>query len=85
MHSENGCKTAVHAEANAVAYSAYYGIGLKNAELYTTTSPCLYCAMLIVNCGIIAVHCARPYRDMAGLDLLRNAGIELYDRMGRTL
>ena len=48
----NGCQNAVHAEANAIAYAARYGISLEGAELYSTFMPCLACAQLVINAGI---------------------------------
>src|SRR5687768_9195248 len=38
------CTISVHAEANAVAYAARFGISLEGAELHSTDSPCLPCA-----------------------------------------
>lgn len=69
------CTTSVHAEANAIAYAARYGMGLEGAELFTTVSPCLSCAQLIIQAGITSVHYVREYRDHAGLNLLSQAGI----------
>src|SRR6185503_6897944 len=34
-----GCQTAVHAEANAIAFAARHGVATDNAALYTTLSP----------------------------------------------
>lgn len=70
-----GCRIAVHAEANAVAYAARLGIRLEGSELYTTLSPCVMCAMLIINAGIKLVYAAQIYRDPAGVELLSAAGI----------
>jgi dCMP deaminase len=70
-----GCGIAVHAEANAVAHAARLGIALGGAEMYTTLSPCVMCAMLVINAGLTTVYCAQIYRDPAGVDLLESAGI----------
>lgn len=70
-----GCRISVHAEANAVAYAARLGIRLEGAEMYTTLSPCVMCAMLIINVGIKVVYAAQIYRDPAGVELLGAAGI----------
>jgi len=48
-----------HAEENAIVQSAYNGIAIKGGTLYTTLSPCLNCAKLIINAGIdCVVYCA---------------------------
>jgi dCMP deaminase len=41
-----------HAEENAITQAAYHGIGLRDAVLYSTLSPCLMCAKMIINSGI---------------------------------
>lgn len=78
------CLTAVHAEANVVAYAARHGIMLNGAELYTTDTPCLNCAMLIINAGIITVFAAREYRDKSGTELLKQAGVEVNSHRWRS-
>lgn len=71
------CDQSVHAEANAVAFAARHGIRLEGGEMYTTCSPCVACAKLLVNAGLIAVICAEAYRDESGLNLLRDARVEV--------
>jgi dCMP deaminase len=71
----NGCKEAVHAEANAIAFAARYGLTIVSAEIHTTLSPCYSCAQLIINAGLIKVTYSRTYRDPSGIDLLERAGI----------
>lgn len=73
MHG--ACRTAVHAELNALMFAARYGVATEGAELHCTHQPCLSCAMAIVNAGIIRVVYLHPYRDGAGLDLLVAAGV----------
>ncbi len=71
------CTQAVHAEANAVAWAARHGVGLMGAELHTTRVPCLTCAGLIVNAGIVRVTWVEEHRDMAGLHRLGQAGVDV--------
>lgn len=72
------CTWAVHAEANAVAFAARYGIALDGATLYCSLGPCIVCAQLVVNAGVAAVVAARAYRDASGVDLLLEAGVEVH-------
>ena len=44
-----------HAEENAITQAAYHGTTVKNGVLYTTFSPCLMCAKMAINSGIIEV------------------------------
>lgn len=69
------CTVAVHAEANAVAFAAKYGISTQGGFLFTTMAPCVPCSQLIINAGIVRVVYAQPYRYNEGLTLLMNAGI----------
>lgn len=69
------CLISVHAEANVVAFAAKYGIATVGSTLYTTLGPCRVCAALLVNAGVIRVVAVDRYRDGAGEDLLRDAGV----------
>ena len=45
----------VHAEQNAICQAAFHGIRTAGASIYVTLSPCLTCAKMIVNSGIVEV------------------------------
>ena len=65
-----------HAEENAIVQAAYHGIAVKGATLYTTFSPCLLCAKMIINAGIVEVVYHRHYSiDDVSMGLLREAGV----------
>ena len=51
-----------HGEENAIVQAAYHGIAVKDATLYTTYSPCLLCAKMIINAGIKEVVYLNTYR-----------------------
>jgi dCMP deaminase len=77
-NSDNTTKqTVAHAEQNAILFCAKYGLGTNECELYTTLSPCVECAKLIITSGIKKVHYLVEYRDIAGLRLLKNFNIEI--------
>lgn len=69
------CLVSVHAEANAIAYAARYGISTQGTDLHTTVSPCLSCSQILINAGIQRVVYAAEYRNKAGITLLRQAGV----------
>lgn len=84
---EEPCRLAVHAEANAIAFAARHGVSVEGSEIHTTHQPCLDCAKLIINSGLVRVRYWQPYRDPAGLNLLKGARIDvgqLYRSMGYT-
>lgn len=66
-----------HAEENAITQAAYHGISVKGATLYTTFSPCLMCAKMIINSGIACVVYNFCYTTHTGIDLLIQAGIRI--------
>jgi dCMP deaminase len=53
----------VHAEQNAVIQAAYFGASIKDASIYTTNFPCVMCAKILVNAGIIEVIYKDDYVD----------------------
>jgi len=55
------CVRTVHAEQNALAQAARYGIAVEGATLYTRMEPCRVCAMLVISVGIARVVCRRRY------------------------
>jgi deoxycytidylate deaminase len=69
---------SVHAEANAIAFAARHGVALEGATLYTTYSPCVSCAQLIINSGITKVVYLNDYRLTNGRKLLEQVGIETH-------
>lgn len=77
-NDDKGCDTAVHAEANAIVFAARHGVAVEGAELWTTHQPCLACAKLIVNAGIMRVWFEHDYRLREGLELLIKSGIETF-------
>ena len=67
-----------HAEENAIVQAAYNGIRLKGATLYTTFSPCLLCAKMIINAGIVEVVYHEHYTiDDVSMRLLNEAGVKV--------
>ena len=55
--TENGvtsqhCIRTIHAEMNAIAQAAKFGISIDGATLYIKFTPCYTCAKILVNTGI---------------------------------
>lgn len=65
-----------HAEENAIVQAACHGIAVKSATLYTTFSPCLQCAKMIINSGLEEVVYHQRYSiDDTARKLLQTAGV----------
>jgi dCMP deaminase len=56
----------LHAEQNAIIQAALHGVSVKGATLYCTNHPCIICAKMIINAGIVR--------------MLAEAGIEVVRR-----
>ncbi len=69
------CIFAVHAEANVIAFAARHGVNTFNSVLYTTNSPCITCARLLINAGVKEVIFEHQYRDLSGIRELEIAGV----------
>lgn len=67
----------LHAEANAITKVARSNNSSDGSTLYVTASPCMECSKLIIQSGIKRVVFSELYRITDGLDLLRQAGVEV--------
>jgi dCMP deaminase len=72
------CAAAVHAEMNAIAFAAREGVATNGAEMFLTHAPCLNCAKLIINAGIVMVYYRSSFRDMNGVHLLKEANVGVF-------
>lgn len=67
---------AIHAEQNAIIQAANQGININNSTMYCTHSPCIICAKMMVNAGIVRVVTYANYNDDAFIELFLEAGIK---------
>ena len=71
------CVRTLHAEQNAIIQAAYHGISIKGGTIYVTHQPCLTCAKMIINAGLVRVVYAGDYPDEYSVQFLREAGVKL--------
>ncbi|HOV88269.1 MAG TPA: deaminase [Syntrophobacteraceae bacterium] len=82
----NFCK-ASHAEANAIAQAARYGISIEGATLYTTLAPCYVCLKLIATARIQGIYFEHSYesgtpeRDAFWQTAVKEAGIAVFEQL----
>ena len=82
---ENACELdngetkwdVIHGEANAILKCARHGHSCEGGTLYQTHSPCRDCSKLILQSGIKKLVYVEEYKDITGLEFLREAGIEI--------
>jgi len=67
----------LHAEQNAIIQAAYHGVAIAGGAIYCTHQPCLTCAKMVVNAGLVRIVYAAPYPDPEAEQLLQDASVEL--------
>lgn len=67
----------LHAEQNAIVQAAYHGVALAGGTIYCTHQPCLTCAKLIINAGLVRIVYDEPYPDPLAEQMLGQAAVEL--------
>lgn len=74
------CVRSVHAEVNAILTAARYGIAIEGSTMYCTMTPCMNCAMCIINSGITEVIISKHYRyreqEDDSLTALKRCGVK---------
>lgn len=73
--NEPGKSGFIHAEANALIKMNYGDF--RDKKIYLTHSPCPVCSRMIVNAGIKKVIYCEQYRDLKGLEILKNSGVDV--------
>ncbi len=66
----------LHAEQNSIIQAALHGVSIQGATIYTTHQPCVLCAKMIVNSGIVRVCFLNPYPDELARSILTEAAVE---------
>lgn len=70
------CVRTVHAESNAIAQAARFGVSLNGTTLYCNTFPCWPCFKLIVSAGIRKVIVDDEYRvDSRVVECAQHSGV----------
>jgi dCMP deaminase len=70
----------LHAEQNAIIQAALHGVGVNGSTLYCTNHPCIICAKMIINAGIVRIVAGGEYHDRLAEEMLGEANIEVTRR-----
>lgn len=65
----------LHAEQNAIIQAAMHGVKIADSTIYTTHHPCVLCAKMIINSGIVRVVYSLSYPDELSKEMLSEAKI----------
>lgn len=76
VDGNNSCLNSIHSEQNAIAFAARNGISTIGCDMYCNWTPCLACAKILLQSGIKRFFYLREYRDLSGLEFLKNNKVE---------
>lgn len=77
------CKRAAHAEQNAIAYAARYGVSLDGSTMYCSNyTPCLTCCYSLIQAGCLKIVYRTLYHDERSLAVLAAAAVHLEQYAG---
>lgn len=72
----------IHAELNCIMKAAREGVSCIDSTVYVTLSPCIQCSAMLVQAGVKRVVYLDQYRDLAGIELLKDCGIIVEQHKG---
>jgi len=75
----------LHAEQNAIIQAAKHGVNISGGTLYCSNFPCVICAKMLINAGIVKVIYLSGYPDDLGREMLAEAGIVTSKFEGRVV
>ena len=76
------CRGA-HAETNAIAQAAQFGVPVQGATVYCTNFPCIFCTKMLINAGISEVVFAEGYPDELSKSQMKESSITVRKFEGR--
>lgn len=65
----------IHAEQNAIIQAALHGVAIQGSSLYSTHQPCVQCAKMLLNAGVVEMSFTHPYPDPLAESMLDEAGV----------
>ena len=75
--SEENCYRTIHAEINAIAQAAKNGVGIRDADIYVTHTPCIHCLKVLINTGIKRIFYEKEYKLHTVSELLASTDVTL--------
>jgi dCMP deaminase len=66
----------IHAEQNVIIQASLHGVSIQGATIYSTHTPCILCAKMLVNAKIIRFVSCGKYADDEFIQLFKEAGID---------
>lgn len=66
----------LHAEQNVIIQAALHGVAIAGATVYCTHQPCVVCAKMLINAGVVRIVFRGDYPDEMARGMLEEAGVE---------
>ena len=82
-HGEVTSEFVLHAEQNLLTFCNREGLKTEGCTLYVTMAPCKTCSKLIASAGIREVFYDETYRDLDGVQFLKDLGIKIEQIKGK--
>ena len=67
----------LHSETKLITQCAQKGISTLNATVYTTLTPCLFCAKVLISAGVKRIVYSNHYTDERSIELFTQAHIQV--------
>lgn len=67
----------LHAEQNVLLQAALYGVSTRGSILYVTNQPCIICAKMLINAGILEIGISGDYPDKMARQFFKEAKIKV--------
>jgi len=67
----------LHAEQNVLLQAALYGVSTRGSILYVTNQPCIICAKMLINAGILEIVISGDYPDKMARQFFKEAKIKV--------
>lgn len=67
----------LHAEQNCIIQAAVHGVQLEGSTIYCTFQPCVVCAKMLINAGIVEIVYENGYPDEMSVSMLTEAHVKL--------
>ena len=67
----------LHAEQNSIIQAALHGVRIEGSTMYLTHQPCITCAKMMINAGIVRIVCENSYPDQLARSILDEAQVML--------
>ena len=74
----------LHAEQNLLTFCNREGLKTEGCTLYVTMAPCKTCSKLIASAGIKEIFYDEAYRDLYGVQFLKDLGLKVEQIKGKS-